>query len=411
MEANERVKDTQEKQELWSWGAGTEGQLGTGKLQDEYLPQLIPILPSFSLLSCGGAHVIALTHGMHTLVKKVLTWGRGTSGQLGHGDKVNSLEPKSVEVLNNFNIAHVSAGWNHSGFVSECGQLFICGDGSFGKLGLGDYMSQYSPIKVSHFASRHVYQIACGMRHSLALLKGEHGDQVYGFGSGKRGQLGISNEKVKSVSLPQNVSGLQEVNVSSIGANGDHSAALSSDGRVYTWGRGFDGDPDVCCPNCVISHYSFKQVALGWNHALGLTDEGDVHMLGGSHHGILNNHQKEILVNQDLNEDKLKKIPGLNRIKVVGIASGSEHSVLTTGKALLNGLKFCAENGMIMTWGWGEHGQLGLGGTGDQTCPQVANDLCGRWRKTNNAICGLVGFKGGVFNSSDDIRVLRLPLD
>lgn len=50
--------------------------------------------------------------------KKVFTWGRGTSGQLGHGNMVNILEPKSVEFLCNFNIANVSAGWNHSGFVS-----------------------------------------------------------------------------------------------------------------------------------------------------------------------------------------------------------------------------------------------------------------------------------------------------
>ncbi|KAK1437774.1 hypothetical protein QVD17_03572 [Tagetes erecta] len=356
MEANERVKETEEKQEVWSWGAGTEGQLGTEKLQDEHIPQLLPLLPSISRLSCGGAHVIALTYG-----KKVLTWGRGASGQLGHGNMVNSLEPKSVQVLSNFNITHVSAGWNHSGFVSECGQVFTCGDGSFGQLGLGDYVSQSSPIKVSHFASRHVYQIACGMRHSLALLKGEHGDQVYGFGSGKRGQLGISKEKVKAVSLPQSVSGLQEVNVSSISANGDHSAALSSEGNLYTWGRGFGGAPDVCCPDRVISRFSFKQAALGWNHVLGLTDEGDVLMLGGSHHGVLNNPQKDVLVNQDLTEEQVKKIPGLNKIKVVGIASGSEHSVLIT------------ENGEVMTWGWGEHGQLGLGDTCDHTCPQLVN--------------------------------------
>ncbi|KAJ0446983.1 putative regulator of chromosome condensation 1/beta-lactamase-inhibitor protein II [Helianthus annuus] len=356
MEANERVEDEEEKQELWSWGAGTDGQLGTGKLQDEHVPQLLPVLPSLSLLSCGGAHVIALTHG-----KKVLTWGRGTSGQLGHGDLVNSLEPKSVEVLNNFNITHVSAGWNHSGFVSECGYLFTCGDGSFGQLGHGDYVSQSSPVKVSHLASRHVCEIACGMRHSLALLKGEHGDQVYGFGSGKRGQLGISKEKVKSVSLPQSVSGLQEVDVSSISANGDHSAALSSDAHLYTWGRGFGGTPDVCCPNRVISRYSFKQAALGWNHALLLTDEGDILMLGGSHHGVLSNPQKEISVNQDLDQGQVKEIPGLDRIKVAGVASGSEHSVITT------------ENGVIMTWGWGEHGQLGLGDTCDHTCPQVVN--------------------------------------
>lgn len=133
--------------------------------------------------------------------KKVLTWGRGTSGQLGHGNLVNSLEPKSVDVLGDLNITHVSAGWNHSGFVTglyslfkclfplfwfkflfchfcfwllESGQLFTCGDGSFGQLGLGDYESHRSPMKVSHFASRHVEQIACGMRHSIALLKGKY---------------------------------------------------------------------------------------------------------------------------------------------------------------------------------------------------------------------------------------------
>ena len=67
------MKDDQEeeKQEIWSWGAGTEGQLGTGKLQDEYSPQLLhlPLLSSagpISMLACGGAHVIALTSGTST---------------------------------------------------------------------------------------------------------------------------------------------------------------------------------------------------------------------------------------------------------------------------------------------------------------------------------------------------------
>lgn len=49
---------------------------------------------------------------------RVLTWGRGTSGQLGHGEMVNCLHPKSVESLEGIFIKHASAGWNHSGFVS-----------------------------------------------------------------------------------------------------------------------------------------------------------------------------------------------------------------------------------------------------------------------------------------------------
>ena len=54
-----------DEEEVWSWGAGTDGQLGTSKLQDEHLPQLLSLtsLPSISMLACGGAHVIALTSG------------------------------------------------------------------------------------------------------------------------------------------------------------------------------------------------------------------------------------------------------------------------------------------------------------------------------------------------------------
>ena len=68
MEESERDK---EEEEIWSWGAGTDGQLGTTRLEDEKLPQLLLDLPSsffsvgpISLLACGGAHVLALTTGL-----------------------------------------------------------------------------------------------------------------------------------------------------------------------------------------------------------------------------------------------------------------------------------------------------------------------------------------------------------
>ncbi|KAA8529475.1 hypothetical protein F0562_033726 [Nyssa sinensis] len=358
---NHENERNEESKEVWSWGAGTDGQLGTGKLQDEHFPQLLSSLSSFgpiSLLSCGGAHVIALTTG-----GRVLTWGRGTSGQLGHGDMVNSLQPKPVELLESSTITHVSAGWNHSGFVSDTGGLFTCGDGSFGQLGHGDYKSHCFPVKVSYFLTKHVEQLACGMRHSLVLLKGHSGDQVYGFGSGKRGQLGISKEKIGSVSLPQITIGLEDAKMISIHANGDHSAALSADGNLYTWGRGFSGSSDAYYPQCLTSSLSFTQAALGWNHALLSTArDGEVFMLGGNHHGVLSDSQKMTPV-KHLSEDSkgaiMEKIAGFDGIKILQIAAGAEHSALVT------------ENGLIMTWGWGEHGQLGLGNTDDETSPQV----------------------------------------
>ncbi|MCL7051380.1 hypothetical protein MKW94_016022 [Papaver nudicaule] len=381
MEEGERTKVTEEEEEerksgqVWSWGAGTDGQLGTAKLQDEHLPQLIHSLNHaanrISQLACGGAHVIALTRNDG----KVFTWGRGTSGQLGHGDSTNCLNPKPVKLLETLFISHVSAGWNHSGFVSDSGKVYTCGDGSFGQLGHGDYESHNSPVEVSYFDSKHVEQIACGLRHSLVLLKGQPEAQIHGFGSGKRGQLGVSVDRIKRLSnLPQAVKGLENVEILNIYANGDHSAAVSADGHVYTWGKGFSGKSDAYSPQILSSPLKFTKVALGWNHALLLTDAEEVFMLGGKYHGMLSDPGKMRVEmhppihessSQSSDSDKrmsiLGKVLELNETKVIDVAAGSEHSAILT------------ENGEIMAWGWGEHGQLGLGNTCDQTGPQMVN--------------------------------------
>ncbi|KAJ0247597.1 hypothetical protein HA466_0160360 [Hirschfeldia incana] len=345
--------DEEEQQQVWSWGAGTDGQLGTAKLQDEHLPQLLSLtsLPSVSTLACGGAHVIALTSG-----GKVFTWGRGNSGQLGHGDNLNTSLPKPLSFFHDegYVISQASAGWSHSAFVSDSGCLFTCGNGSFGQLGHGDNMSLTSPAKVSYFVDKCVKMVACGMRHSLVLFSG---NQVCGFGSGKRGQIGVSSDKTKSVNLPCGVSGLEDVEVVRIAANGDHSAAISANGELFTWGRGFCGSPDAQTPQCLPSSHAFREVALGWNHALVLTGDGKVFKLGNT----LDKQSEKQQLQEDSSETLLEIVPGFDGVEVLQIAAGAEHSAAVT------------ESGEVHTWGWGEHGQLGLGDTNDQTNPQLVS--------------------------------------
>ncbi|AEE30775.1 unnamed protein product [Arabidopsis thaliana] len=350
-EHGETQADEEEEEQVWSWGAGTDGQLGTTKLQDELLPQLLSLtsLPSISMLACGGAHVIALTSG-----GKVFTWGRGSSGQLGHGDILNITLPKLVSFFDDSVITQAAAGWSHSGFVSDSGCIFTCGNGSFGQLGHGDTLSLSTPAKVSHFNNDSVKMVACGMRHSLVLFAG---NQVCGFGSGKRGQLGFSSDRIKSVNLPCVVSGLKDVEVVRISANGDHSAAISADGQFFSWGRGFCGGPDVHAPQSLPSPLSFREVAVGWNHALLLTVDGEVFKLGST----LNKQPEKQQLQIDSSEALFEKVPDFDGVKVMQIAAGAEHSAAVT------------ENGEVKTWGWGEHGQLGLGNTNDQTSPELVS--------------------------------------
>ncbi|KAF8766150.1 hypothetical protein HU200_007648 [Digitaria exilis] len=354
----------------WSWGAGTDGQLGNGGFDDYHLPQplLLPIRcrGRVSLVAGGGAHAIALTSD-----GEVFTWGRGTHGQLGHGNLDSIAHPKSVKFLENHTVTCVSAGWNHSGFATDSGKLFMCGDGSFGQLGTGDNHCRNLPFEVAYFTTRHIEKLALGMRHSLVLLKD---NSVYGFGSARRGQVGqCASRNEKSHNVPRLIAGFADFKIVNIYANGDHSAALDEYGHLYIWGRALIGEHDNDQPRAVLPSLSISQVALGWHHALVLS-ERELFIIGVYRHqkcdlpvpGNAAGQQPKTSAARSSHDvsssmTTLQKVPHNDGEHVVQIASGTEHSALLT------------DRGSIFTWGWGEHGQLGLGDTSDQVVPQRVN--------------------------------------
>ncbi|KAL3570033.1 hypothetical protein D5086_027282 [Populus alba] len=324
MEEAKRDEEESKQQQIWSWGAGTEGQLGTGKLEDEYLPQLLhlPFLSSaesISTLACGGAHVIALTSG-----GRVFTWGRGTTGQLGHGEMLNSLHPKPVSSLQSYVITQVSAGWSHSGFVSDIGLLFTCGDGSFGQLGQGDYRSQSTPVKVDYFTNNFVNQIACGMRHSLVLL---NGGRVFTWGRGTTGQLG-HGEMLNSLH-PKPVSSLQSYVITQVSAGWSHSGFVSDTGLLFTCGDGSfgqlgQGDYRSQSTPVKVDYFAnnfVNQIACGMRHSLVLLNGNQVYGFGSGKRGQLG-----------ISKDKIKSINlpqvtcGLEDVQIVSISANGDHS-------------------------------------------------------------------------------------
>lgn len=104
-------------------------------------------------------------------------------------------------------------------------------------LGLGDSNNQPQPKKLMFEPPRAVKKVSSSKGsdgHTLALsVEGE----VFSWGDGDYGKLGHGNSSTQK--YPRLiVSGLQGKVVKCISAGYRHSAAVTEDGELYTWGEG-----------------------------------------------------------------------------------------------------------------------------------------------------------------------------
>ena len=125
-------------------------------------------------VTCGGSHTVVVTKR-----GSVYTFGYGMHGQLGHGPSSQDVPlPKLVTALQKRFVTAVSCGESHTALLTRRGELFTCGDGRHGKLGMGDesFSNLFKPEKVTRFKSFHVDHVACGGCHMLAVaVKNEEG--------------------------------------------------------------------------------------------------------------------------------------------------------------------------------------------------------------------------------------------
>lgn len=238
----------------------------------------------------------------------MLTWGWGQAGSLGHGGRELEPVPREVRALQGLRVCQVAAGWAHTVFVTEAGTLYACGDGAFGQLGLGTWESCVVPQRVDALASHRVQRAACGMRHTLVATVAPAGElqQLFGFGSNRRGQAGMPLELQEStqppcasagasghslpwkVAVPERLGAFDGVGIRALACGGDHSAAVTATGGLFVWGRGFGCTTSGPDPQAVgDGSLRFHQVALGWNHGLALTEEGEIWSWGSNRYGQL----------------------------------------------------------------------------------------------------------------------------
>eukprot|EP01080_Neovahlkampfia_damariscottae_P008159 gene8159-12619_t len=107
-------------------------------------------------------------------------------------------------------------------------QVYSFGDGSYGKLGVGNTDQHNSP----HLIPGHtdIIMVSAGVYHSLILNEKGY---VFAFGSNSHGKLGIGSTTDRwTPTLVVENNG----NIKKISSGGEHSGMLTNDGKVYFFG-------------------------------------------------------------------------------------------------------------------------------------------------------------------------------
>ncbi|XP_041662616.1 stress-associated endoplasmic reticulum protein 2 isoform X2 [Cheilinus undulatus] len=110
--------------------------------------------------------------GLPTLETEVWSWGRGSEGQLGHGDQLARLQPLCVKSLTGEEVIKVAAGSHHSLALTANCQVYSWGSNMCGQLGHIN-----SPVTVPQLTKLsdglRVWDVSAGQSHSLLLADGD----------------------------------------------------------------------------------------------------------------------------------------------------------------------------------------------------------------------------------------------
>uniref|UniRef100_A0A8C4Y2T0 HECT domain-containing protein n=2 Tax=Gopherus evgoodei TaxID=1825980 RepID=A0A8C4Y2T0_9SAUR len=184
-------------------------------------------------IACGDHHSMALSKG-----GELFTWGQNSHGQLGVGNQIAFTDkPQLVQELRGIPLAQIATGGTHSLVLSLSGAVYSWGKNDFGQLGLGDTENKYYPSYIRALEHKKTVYISCGGEHTAVLSQD---GLVCTFGAGDYGQLG--HNSTQNELTPRIVAELFGARVSQIACGRWHTLVyVPSLEKVYSFGCGAEG--------------------------------------------------------------------------------------------------------------------------------------------------------------------------
>jgi hypothetical protein len=199
-----------------------------------------------------------------------------------------------------------------------------------------------------------IIQVKTGSNHSAVLTKG---GRLYTWGSNEYGQLGIENEIMRN--FPSEITDrfdlLSDEKIIAIAMREFFSAALTSEGRVFTWGSNLYGQlgdgtrVSRFKPTDITNQFDLQEddkiieISIGFWHSSILTQTGRVFTWGSNGSGRLGDGTS---FNSDIPIEITDNFDLLENDYIVQIEMGGWHSAALS------------KMGQVYLWGWNEYGQI-----------------------------------------------------
>lgn len=313
--------------------------------------------------------------------------GQNSYGELGIGDDIERHQLSSIGLCGWDDICQVVSGNEILAILTNDGVVLTCGLNKSGQCGQGHFDERVMLLRpVAALRSQKVKFIAAsnGCEHMIALT--ETG-LAYSWGYNDRGQLGHENLTTK-IHLPKLIESMKDKKLGFAAVSYHHSAVVTDTGELYTFGMndcgqlGLDHTQHQSTPQLVkaLEGHEVTMVSCGLYHTVICTASGELFPCGKNDYGQLGlGHSHQM---------KVPSLVGLSNEMVSFVACGYYHSIVVTS------------SGRTYSFGRNDYGQLGIGSKIHQNAPNVVT-LSANTRMVR-ATCGcyhtvLLSEQGGVF--------------
>lgn len=183
-----------------------------------------PVLDQVASVSCGDGHTAVIK-----MDGTLWTWGSNQEGQLGNGEGEYYYTEEPARVMSD--VAAVSCGGAYTAAIRTDGTLWVWGDNYiYDQLGLGTQNDTGEDVRVPTQVIGDVTAVSCGQHHTAAI---KTDGTLWTWGRNTEGQLGLGYRDYRGDHAPAPVM----ENVAAVCCGPDCTAAIQSDGSLWVWGN------------------------------------------------------------------------------------------------------------------------------------------------------------------------------